>query len=84
MDDRITDDAAAACDACDVDDRITDDAAAACDACDVDDHITDDAAARMIDDQGGQVVEEEEKLELTGWITQTKLFILCQAFVGAS
>jgi hypothetical protein len=29
-------------------------------------------------------VEEEEKLELTGWITQTKLFILCQAFVGAS
>ncbi len=65
-----------------MDDRITDDAAA---ACDVDDHITDDAAAaRMIDDQGGQVVEEEEKLELTGWITQTKLFILCQAFVGAS
>jgi predicted enzyme related to lactoylglutathione lyase len=53
----------------------------------VDDHITVDAAAaaaRMIDDQGGQVVEEEDKLELTGWITQTKLFILCQAFVGAS
>jgi hypothetical protein len=68
-----------------VDDRITDDAAAACDACDVDDHITDDdAAAMMIDEQGGQVVEEEDKLELTGWITQTKLFILCQAFVGAS
>ncbi len=50
----------------------------------MDDHITDDAAAaRMIDDEGGQVVEEE-KLEPTGWITQTKLFILCQAFVGAS